>query len=37
MRDIQATPLPSIDAADECRELTEWATTRHGNFSQTPI
>jgi hypothetical protein len=26
-----------VDSADERRELIEWATTRHGNFSQTPM
>ena len=34
-------PLPSIDVADalldERRELTEWATTRVGNFPQIPM
>jgi hypothetical protein len=32
-------PLPSIDVADalldERRELTEWATNRHGNFHKS--
>ena len=32
-------PLPSIDVADarldERRELTEWATTRNGNFHRS--